>query len=166
MRRYVKQIPNANAKESTETNLLRPQYRPLEEGLIGGKKDGKKSFFLRVTGSGKMCEMLLTISFNFKLISANCLAVNAASRGLRTDSSKSPPVPIAIAISGDRHWDLYSFVTAIRICTPDLPATGSCTITATATAIQLSNFRIFKIHSKRYATASRAQAEAEALSSY
>lgn len=34
--------------------------------------------FFRVTGSGKMCEMLLTISFNFKLISANCLAVNAA----------------------------------------------------------------------------------------
>lgn len=91
MRRHVKQIPNANAKESTETNLLRPQYRPLEEGLIGEKKDGKKSFFLRVTGSGKMCEMLLTISFNFKLISANCLAVNAASHGPRTDSSKSPP---------------------------------------------------------------------------
>lgn len=38
--------------------------------------------FFRVTGSGKMCEMLLTISFNFKLISANCLAVNAASHAL------------------------------------------------------------------------------------
>lgn len=37
-------------------------------------------------------------------------------------------------------------------------ATGSCTITTqaatTTTAIQLSNFRIFKIHSKRYAASS------------
>lgn len=101
MRRNVKQIPNANAKESTETNLLRLQYRPVEEGLIGGELEKKRwekkfsSFFLRVTGSGKMCEMLLTISFNFKLISANCLAVNAASHGPRTDSSKSPPTSLS-----------------------------------------------------------------------
>lgn len=101
MRRNVKQIPNANAKESTETNLLRLQYRPRRGGANrrrAGNKDGKKkfsSFFLRVTGSGKMCEMLLTISFNFKLISANCLAVNAASHGPRTDSSKSPPTSLS-----------------------------------------------------------------------
>lgn len=39
--------------------------------------------------------------------------------------------------------------TAIRICTPD---SGSCTIITTTTTAQLSNFRIFKIHSKRYAS--------------
>lgn len=130
--------------------------------------------FFRVTGSGKMCEMLLTISFNFKLISANCLAVNAAESHALPGSESHRVSPLLFSsLPSPRRVPFPFFAvplplpaTGIEIFTVLLPqfayarqtfATGSCTITtqaATTTAIQLSNFRIFKIHSKRYAASS------------
>lgn len=129
----VKQKSPTNAKESTETRRqICGKYtagRGRQRGVQELREEEEKVWlffyiwlFFRVTGSGKMCEMLLTISFNFKLISANCLAVNAASHALPCSeshrvsplclSAKSPsssfpflPIPIAIPIpiAGDRH---------------------------------------------------------------
>lgn len=84
----VKQKSPTHAKESTRdaTTNLRQVHGREGQGEGKGREEAEKVWlvfffswlFFRVTGSGKMCEMLLTISFNFKLISANCLAVNAA----------------------------------------------------------------------------------------
>lgn len=183
----VKQKSPTHAKESTRdatTNLRQVHGR---EGRGKGREEKKQKkfglfffswLFFRVTGSGKMCEMLLTISFNFKLISANCLAVNAAKSHALPGSESHRVSPLLFSsllfsLPSPRRvpFPFFPFplplpATGIEIFTVLLPqfayarqtfATGSCTITtqaATTTAIQLSNFRIFKIHSKRYAASS------------